>query len=40
MSGGAVLQAEGVAKSYDGRAVIQDVSLTLGRGELVWVQML
>ena len=35
MSGGAVLQAEGVAKSYDGRAVIQDVSLTLGRGELV-----
>ena len=35
MSGGAVLQAEGVAKSYDGRAVIQDVSLTLGRGGLV-----
>lgn len=30
-----VLQAEGVSKSYDGRRILEDVSLSLGRGELV-----
>lgn len=30
-----VLQAEGVSKSYDGRTILEDVSLSLGRGELV-----
>lgn len=29
------LQAEGVAKSYDGRTILEDVSLSLGQGELV-----
>nr|WP_325211666.1 ABC transporter ATP-binding protein [uncultured Oscillibacter sp.] len=30
-----VLQAEGVAKSYGGRKILEDVSLSLGQGELV-----
>ena len=30
-----VLQAEGIAKAYGGRAILRDVSLTLGPGELV-----
>ncbi|TCL44571.1 ABC transporter ATP-binding protein [Harryflintia acetispora] len=30
-----VLQAEGLCKSYDGRCVVQDISLALERGELV-----
>ena len=33
--GEAVLQAQGVSKSYGGRTIIQDISLTLGEGELV-----
>ena len=36
MSGGSViLQAEGICKAYGGRSILQDVSLTLGEGELV-----
>ena len=30
-----VLQAEGITKSYGGRTIIQNISLTLGEGELV-----
>ena len=36
MSGGnTALRAEGVTKSYDGRTIIQDISLCLNEGELV-----
>lgn len=31
----AVLRAEGISKSYDGRTILQDVSLSLKQGELV-----
>lgn len=30
-----VLQAEGIGKSYEGRPILQDVSLSVGEGELV-----
>ena len=33
--GQAVLQAEHITKSYDGRTILRDVSITLGQGELV-----
>ena len=37
MSGPSVsaLRAEGITKAYDGRVIIQDVSLHLEQGELV-----
>ena len=34
-AGTEILRAEGICKSYDGRAIIRDVSLRLDQGELV-----
>ena len=34
-AGTEILRAEGICKSYDGRAIIRDVSLHLDQGELV-----